>query len=119
MEFKNILKDLREEAGLTQKQLAIKCGLSPQCISALEKGINSPTFQTLTALNSFFGNQLNEYLIPAEERAEGLGNHPTQLSASEWEWLALRSEILRVKGIDYLNTLVTMINAVINENNKK
>lgn len=119
MDFKDILKDLREEAGLTQKQLANKCGLSPQCISALEKGINSPTFQTLSALSKFFGNQLNEYLIPTDERAEGVGNHPTYLSAAEWDWLELRSEVLRVKGKDYLNTLVTMINAIIDENKKK
>ena len=37
MEFKYILKDLREENGISQKQLAKECGLSPQCISALEK----------------------------------------------------------------------------------
>ena len=75
MEFKNLLKELREENGITQKQLAQACGLSPQCISALEKGINSPTLQTISALKKFFGNQLNEYFnddeITPEERTAG------------------------------------------------
>ena len=66
MEFKYILKDLREENGISQKQLAKECGLSPQCISALEKGINSPTFQTLSALKKYFGNQLNDYFVNNE-----------------------------------------------------
>lgn len=74
MEFKFILKELREEYNISQKELAQHCGLTPQCISALEKGINSPTLPTLIALKKFFGNELDDYLndnFSAEERIAG------------------------------------------------
>ncbi len=62
MEFSTILKELRQEKGLTQRQLAQECNLSPQCISALEKGINSPTAITLTNLSKFFNVSISELL---------------------------------------------------------
>lgn len=54
MEFKEILKDLRFEYSLSQKEVAEGCNLSPQCISQLEMGLRSPTGFTLMALADFF-----------------------------------------------------------------
>lgn len=74
MDFSTTLKELREEKGLTQKELAKACNLSPQCISALEKGINSPTAITLTALSKFFKIPINELMgidLTHEEIAAG------------------------------------------------
>lgn len=75
MEFSTILKDLRDEKGLTQKELAQACKLSPQCISALEKGINSPTATTLSAISNYFNIPIDELIghasPTAEERAAG------------------------------------------------
>lgn len=50
MEFSVILKELREERGLKQKELAAMSGLSAQCISTLEMGTRQPTGNTLLAL---------------------------------------------------------------------
>lgn len=54
MEFKDILKNLRYESALTQKDIAKECKLSPQCISQLEMGIRNPTGSTLVALANYF-----------------------------------------------------------------
>ncbi len=47
-----------------------------------------------------------------EEKALGVGRHPTYLSEDEWNWLELRSELIRVKGEAYYNMVVTMLEAV-------
>ena len=54
MQFSEILKDLREEKGYTQKEIASACNLSAQCISALEQGTRNPTGRTILALANFF-----------------------------------------------------------------
>lgn len=72
MEFSTILRELREESGLTQKELAKACKLSPQCISALEKGINSPTALTLSAIANYFNIPVDELLeVTPDEKAAG------------------------------------------------
>jgi transcriptional regulator with XRE-family HTH domain len=46
---------LRKEAGLTQEQLAEKCGLSQQYLSGLEQGRRNPTIVTLYELANALG----------------------------------------------------------------
>ena len=46
---------LRQEAGLTQEQLAERSGLSQQYISGLERGRRNPTVVTLYELASALG----------------------------------------------------------------
>ena len=60
--FKYILKDLRLEKGVKQKDVAEKCDISPQCISQLELGVRSPTGTTLVALADFFNCSI-DYLM--------------------------------------------------------
>ena len=69
MEFKDILKDLREDYSLTQKEVALSCNLSPQCISQLEMGIRNPTGITLVALADFFEVSI-DYLMGRIENAD-------------------------------------------------
>jgi len=44
------LRQLRETAGLTQLELAVRAGLTPATISRLENGHQSPTLVTAEAL---------------------------------------------------------------------
>jgi len=44
------IKDLREKAVLSQRDLAMKAGLSPNTINRLEKGKQKPTFVTARKL---------------------------------------------------------------------
>lgn len=54
MKFSNILKELRIEQNLTQKQLADKLGFSKAIIGHWENGRNEPTAETLLTLSKFF-----------------------------------------------------------------
>ena len=62
MDFKERLKELREELFLTQKEVAEQSNLSPQCISQLEAGQRSPTAITLVALADCFDCSI-DYLM--------------------------------------------------------
>ena len=65
MAFSEVLKYLREEREITQKELANKCNLSPQCICALEQGTRNPTGSTVAVLAAFFGVSA-DYLLDLE-----------------------------------------------------
>ena len=60
--FKEILKDLRLEKDVKQKDVARECDVSPQCISQLEAGTRSPTGTTLVALANYFNCSI-DYLM--------------------------------------------------------
>lgn len=53
--FGKRLKQLREEAGLTQKQLAQKAGLSQNGISQLEADAREPSWSSVIALAEALG----------------------------------------------------------------
>lgn len=75
MHFAQIAKDLREEAGLSQKALGLKLGISSSGIAHLELGERQPGSVTLLAYANFFGVSVDEllgrYEITPEERAAG------------------------------------------------
>jgi transcriptional regulator with XRE-family HTH domain len=55
------LKELRELAGLTQQELAIKSGLAVSSIAQIEQGMNhNPRMNTLKALALGLGVSLDE-----------------------------------------------------------
>ncbi len=43
VELKNKVKDLRNELGLTQEDLAVKAGVTRQTIISIEKGVYAPS----------------------------------------------------------------------------
>lgn len=66
MLFNEILKGLREERGLTQKNIADARKVSPTCICQLETGSRSPTGSTLLSLADFFNCSI-DYLLGRED----------------------------------------------------
>lgn len=52
--FQDNIRRLREQAGLTQLQLADKCGVSKQLIDFLETGRRQPTTRILIRLSAVF-----------------------------------------------------------------
>jgi transcriptional regulator with XRE-family HTH domain len=62
--FAGRLKELREQAGLTQQQLADKAGLSKFGISDLEQGRRIPGWDTVLALASALGVSTDAFAIP-------------------------------------------------------
>ena len=55
---------LRRSRGLTQEQVAVKCGFSQQYISGLEQGRRNPTVVTLFELAQVVGVSPLELLRP-------------------------------------------------------
>ncbi len=58
-EVSRILIKARVEEGLTQKELAERCGIRQSNISRIENGSCSPTVATLQALASGLGKKLD------------------------------------------------------------
>jgi len=60
--FEEKLKNLREDSGLTQAELADELGVTEQTISAYERGHRLPKKQTLREIADLFGVS-EEYLM--------------------------------------------------------
>ncbi|MEG1426020.1 MAG: helix-turn-helix transcriptional regulator, partial [Raoultibacter sp.] len=57
-EIMKLLAQARNEQGLSQAELAQRCGLKQSNISRLETGSSSPTLKTLEQLASGLGRKL-------------------------------------------------------------
>ena len=69
--FMNIgkkIKQMRNQKGLTQEELADRCELTKGYISQLENDLNSPSIATLTDILAALGSNLSEFFM--EEREE-------------------------------------------------
>ena len=66
MDFKTILKELRSEKNLTQKELAACLGLTANCICEWEKGRSEPGIESLQKLVACFGCSI-DYLVGIED----------------------------------------------------
>jgi transcriptional regulator with XRE-family HTH domain len=55
LRFARRLKELREQAGLTQQQLAEKAGMHKLTVAKLEQGIREPSWATVQALADALG----------------------------------------------------------------
>lgn len=63
--FGDRLRELRIEAGLTQKELAERSGLSFQAVRDLEQGVNfDPGWSSVVAMAEALGVTLDAFLIP-------------------------------------------------------
>lgn len=68
----DVLKELREAAGLTQRQLAELVGVTDQTISNLERGATKPTLDTARALARVLGVAV-EALFASDDPTEPVG----------------------------------------------
>ncbi len=64
--FKNILKELRRDANLRQKDIALFLGVAESTYSSYEQGRNEPDLNTLVKLASYF-NVTVGYLLGLED----------------------------------------------------
>jgi transcriptional regulator with XRE-family HTH domain len=75
--FAGRLRELREAARLTQKQLADKAGLALSGLTHLEQGLREPTWATVQALADALGVSCDAFRKEAAERApQGRGRPP-------------------------------------------
>jgi len=66
--FADVLRQLREQAGLSQEALATKSGLDRTYISLLERGLRQPTLKTLDRLADALNIRLTALFRRLEDR---------------------------------------------------
>ena len=75
MELGKKIKALRWKAGLTQEQLAEKCGIGAQSVSKWENGSSMPDITALPLLAEIFGVTIDDHFdLTAEQRLNRIEN---------------------------------------------
>jgi transcriptional regulator with XRE-family HTH domain len=74
--FGQRLKELREQAGLSQKELADKVGLSQRAVSHWEQGLREPGWSNVVALAEALGVNCLAFLEEAAERPKSHRGRP-------------------------------------------
>ena len=69
--MKNRLRELREEMGLTQEELAKTLGVTRQTIIAIEKGRYDPSLRLAFKMARFFNVEIEDIFIYEGENDEG------------------------------------------------
>lgn len=105
-------KKQKKALNLTFEELAKKANIPKGSLQNIFAGyVPNPRIDTVEAIETALEIK-NKFDWTDEEKALGVGRRATYLSEDEWEWLELRSEVIRTKGEDYLKTLIVMIDAV-------
>lgn len=105
-------KKQKKALNLTYEELAKKANLPKGSVQNIFAGfVPNPRIDTVQAIEEALGIK-DRFEWTEEEKALGVGRRATYISEDEWEWLELRSEVIRTKGEDYLKTLIVMIDAV-------
>lgn len=102
----------KRELKWTYDTIAKNANISKRTVADIFRGFTTdPRIETVQAIEKALG--LSSLDWTAEEKAQGVGRHPTYLSDAEVEWLELRSDIIAAKGNDYLNVFIDMIKAIV------
>lgn len=81
--FAGRLKELREQAGLSQKALAEKTGLVTSAIGHLEQGLRKPTWETVLALCAALGVDCTAFQEQPEDAPAPQRGRPRKAPAVE------------------------------------
>jgi transcriptional regulator with XRE-family HTH domain len=95
MKFAQILKELRQEASLTQKELAQNIKVSSAIIGFWENGINEPTAAAIIAVAEFFG-VTTDYLLGLDDYDPTAVHRPAPATALSDKQREIMSEIAEV-----------------------
>ena len=90
MDLGEKIKRMRNQKGLTQKELADRCELTKGYISQLENNVNSPSIATLTDILSALGSNLSEFFqAETEEKIVFSKNEFIEKDSDGvlWNWL--------------------------------
>lgn len=117
------LKTFRTKQNLKQKDMQQILGMNNiSQYQELEKDIENGKILSIKhalILSERFNISLDDiYEITPEEKKAGIGHHPLTLSDEEYDWIEIRSELLRIMGDDYVQTLKKMLQAIIDKNGK-
>jgi transcriptional regulator with XRE-family HTH domain len=105
-----LIRSTRERAGLSQRQLALRAGSTQAAVSRLERGVVSPTFETLRELLLAMGEEpvLSTQRLPTDwdpvHMASTLARTPAERLALAGSWnrlagrLAVAGRLARTHG---------------------
>ncbi len=79
--FAGRLRDLREQTGLTQMQLAANAGLTKDAVARLERGARSPVWETVVALCKALNVTADAFLQEPSTRPDAKRGRPRKASA--------------------------------------
>ena len=90
MDLGSKIKQMRNQKGLTQEELADRCELTKGYISQLENNLNSPSIATLTDILAALGSNLSEFF--REEKEERVVFTKNEFIEKDndgmlWNWL--------------------------------
>ncbi len=109
------LRNAKQQSNLTYDEIAMRSGISKRTIAGFFSGdpkYSNPSITTLNAIEKALGLNQPSLEWTEADQAQGIGRYPTYLSSDEKEWLELRSEILRIHGEQYFNTLIATLKAL-------
>ena len=88
MEFKDIVRQLRKERGMTQQELADMIGLTKVTISQYETGKRKPSFEMIEALADVFHVDMN-YLLGFTDKIQKPAGDETDPVANKYMGVTL------------------------------
>lgn len=83
MDGGQFVREARRRAGLTQRQLAGRAGVSQPTIARIEAGDVAPSFERVAALVRAAGFDLDVRLVPLDEDALALAEQNLAMSPDE------------------------------------
>lgn len=108
------VKNELDKRHMTYKELSELSGVPIDTLNNFFRGkTKNPRIDTIQAIERALGLSST---FTDEDYANGVTDKARiEVTVAEYEWLELRKEVIEVKGEDYLNTLITMIKAVVKE----
>jgi transcriptional regulator with XRE-family HTH domain len=99
-----VLRDARLDAGVSQRQLAIRTGVAAPAISRIENGHESPSFERFTAFMTALGYEPSVELreLPGSEAdpvhlAAEAQMSPSQRLERLFEWMKFGDQLVRAE----------------------
>lgn len=106
----NTYKQKKKELGLTFDQLSKMSGVPLQTLHNIFRGhTQNPRIDTMQAIEEALGLSTPPLQWTEEDKALGVGNHPTYLSEKEWRILNAFNDLERTRGEAFADKMIKMI----------
>lgn len=104
------LNAVRKQQGLSIDELAKRSKLPKSTIEKVLFGVvKHPRIDTMQAIEEALGLSTPPLQWTEEDKALGVGNHPTYLSEKEWRILNAFNDLERARGEVFADKMIKMI----------
>lgn len=114
------IKEIRQQKGLTQKQLGDLCGMADSAIRRYENGNANPKIETLqkiaTALDEPLSIFLDDELFDASTDDKDLGtDHVSEILNKRMQKIAQNTDLTNTEKANMINDLITSNHIILQE----